>query len=240
MWCVCSNKSSPLWFDCVISSDSLHRGFQNLFFLNVFWQSFLGASWVGRSRWSPRWVQQRCKAAGLLPENTSVLRGQGHVKVHVHGHEGGGTPLPVHGHMHKAWCRSRWEAHVSAFDAQVKRVPSQGEFHPPPHPKLLPPGFTFYQVHRWKMLPQDHAYEYAEQCCGRRAAPCPCRNANKVAPLLSQRGGWGWGWGGSVFCLRTCLGVEENRGSVWGKSEGRVAIFSWERFRLGVKTTAGV
>lgn len=27
----------------------------------------------------------------------------------------------------------------------------------------------------------------------------------KVAPLLSQR------WGKSVFCLRTCLGVEENR-----------------------------
>lgn len=126
---------------------------------------------------------QCCKAAGVLADMPPCSEHRAVSKSTCTAMRGAGLRSQCTVTCRKHGVRSCWEAHVSSFDAQVN-VSHHVDNNNPPPPTLLPPGFNFYQVHQWQMLPQDHAYEYAEQCCGRRAALCPCRNANESCPAF--------------------------------------------------------
>lgn len=232
MWCSHSNKISPLWLDCVISFDWL----QTLFFapfqikrttlLNPpEFTDLYGASdhcctcLCFNTSYS---VLQGC---GFTSWHASVLRGQGHVKVHVPGPEGAWLCSRSTVTCRKHGDRSCWETRVITFDTAVKGASN----HRSPLPPL--PNTAAASLYLLSGISTDHGYEYLEQWGGSRAAPCPCQLSNEsCGPFVI--------WSASEMKMSFCwlwsyLGREENRGSVWSKNGKRVTIFSRKHFSGG-------
>lgn len=170
-------------------------------------------------------VLQGC---GFTSWHASVLRGQGHVKVHVPVSEGAWLCARSTITCRKHDDRSSWETRVITFDTPVKGAP--------PHGSPPPPNTAATSLYLLSGISTDHAYEYVEQCGGSRAALCPCRLWNESCGAFVI-------WSASEmkisFCwLWICLGLEENRGSVWSKNGKRVTIFSRKHFSGGEREQA--
>lgn len=170
---------------------------------------------------------QCCKVAGLLPDMPPCSEGRAMSKSTCRSQKGRGSAPGPRSHAESMTTGVAGKHGLSPL-TRPSKVPHLTD-HPPPNTAVT-------SLYLLSGISTDHAYEYVEQCGGSRAALCPCRLWNESCGAFVI-------WSASEmkisFCwLWICLGLEENRGSVWSKNGKRVTIFSRKHFSGGEREQA--